>query len=101
MESTLEVALLSILQAAADVGQKLGKQRGQLPAGDENAQPSPSPPPPVSTESEELKRTIAELRKSQEALAGMLQQQQQIITALVDARAREAKAKLAVVGGSK
>ena len=98
MESTLEVALLSILQAAADVGQKLGKQRGQLPAGDEK--PSSSPPPTTTTESEDLMRTIAELRKSQEALAGMLQQQQQIITALVDARAREAKAKLAVVGGS-
>ena len=97
MESTLEVALLSILQAAADVGQKLGKQRGQLPADEK---PSSSPPPTTTTESEELKRTIAELRKSQEALAGMLQQQQQIITALVDARAREAKAKLAVVGGS-
>ncbi len=102
MESTLEVALLSLLQAAAGVGQKLGAQRGQLPPSGETAKAKPPPPPPTtpSPDNEALRTTIAELRKSQEALAVMLQQQQQIITALVNARAREAKAKLAVVGGS-
>ncbi len=104
MESTFEVALLSLLQAAADVGQKLGTQRGQLPPGKETAKPPPAPPKPSpatpSPDNETLRTTIAELRKSQEALAAMLQQQQQVITALVNARARDAKAKLAVVGGS-